>query len=51
MYPDFTKPQTIEWWANECNIFHNEVEYDGLWIVSGYYQQIVLFGDHKMIYP
>ncbi|KAM7331303.1 hypothetical protein ACRRTK_010492 [Alexandromys fortis] len=32
VYPDFTKPQTIEWWANECNIFHNEVEYDGLWI-------------------
>ncbi|XP_052587358.1 sucrase-isomaltase, intestinal [Peromyscus californicus insignis] len=32
VYPDFTNPQTIEWWANECSIFHNEVEYDGLWI-------------------
>ncbi|XP_041515159.1 sucrase-isomaltase, intestinal [Microtus oregoni] len=32
VYPDFTNPQTIEWWANECDIFHNEVEYDGLWI-------------------
>ncbi|KAH0513128.1 Sucrase-isomaltase, intestinal [Microtus ochrogaster] len=32
VYPDFTKPQTIEWWANECDIFHKEVEYDGLWI-------------------
>ncbi|KAK7820953.1 hypothetical protein U0070_026011, partial [Myodes glareolus] len=32
VYPDFTKPQTIEWWANECDLFHQIVEYDGLWI-------------------
>lgn len=32
MYPDFTNPRTWEWWANECNLFHQQVEYDGLWI-------------------
>uniref|UniRef100_G1SKM6 Sucrase-isomaltase, intestinal n=1 Tax=Oryctolagus cuniculus TaxID=9986 RepID=G1SKM6_RABIT len=32
VYPDFTSPNCIEWWANECNIFHQEVNYDGLWI-------------------
>ncbi|XP_066097514.1 sucrase-isomaltase, intestinal isoform X1 [Saccopteryx bilineata] len=32
VYPDFTNPNCIEWWANECKIFHQEVEYDGLWI-------------------
>ncbi|XP_028723035.1 sucrase-isomaltase, intestinal [Peromyscus leucopus] len=32
VYPDFTNPQTTEWWANECSIFHDKVNYDGLWI-------------------
>uniref|UniRef100_A0A4X2L9V0 Sucrase-isomaltase n=1 Tax=Vombatus ursinus TaxID=29139 RepID=A0A4X2L9V0_VOMUR len=32
VFPDFTKPECIDWWANECQIFHNTVPYDGLWI-------------------
>ncbi|XP_043851669.1 sucrase-isomaltase, intestinal [Dromiciops gliroides] len=32
VFPDFTKPECVEWWANECQIFHNTVPYDGLWI-------------------
>ncbi|XP_036997134.2 sucrase-isomaltase, intestinal [Artibeus jamaicensis] len=32
VYPDFTNPSCIEWWANECTVFHQEVDYDGLWI-------------------
>nr|XP_007970400.2 sucrase-isomaltase, intestinal [Chlorocebus sabaeus] len=32
VYPDFTNPNCIDWWANECSIFHQEVQYDGLWI-------------------
>ncbi|XP_055452485.1 sucrase-isomaltase, intestinal [Psammomys obesus] len=32
VYPDFTNPRTMDWWANECSIFHQLVEYDGLWI-------------------
>lgn len=32
VYPDFTNPSCIDWWANECKIFHEEVNYDGLWI-------------------
>uniref|UniRef100_A0A8C2NL27 P-type domain-containing protein n=1 Tax=Capra hircus TaxID=9925 RepID=A0A8C2NL27_CAPHI len=34
VYPDFTNPSCIEWWANECYLFHQQVNYDGLWIVS-----------------
>ncbi|XP_040830836.1 sucrase-isomaltase, intestinal [Ochotona curzoniae] len=32
VYPDFTSESCRAWWANECNIFHGEVAYDGLWI-------------------
>ncbi|XP_072477631.1 sucrase-isomaltase, intestinal [Notamacropus eugenii] len=32
VFPDFTKPACVDWWANECLIFHNTVPYDGLWI-------------------
>ncbi|XP_036902604.1 sucrase-isomaltase, intestinal [Sturnira hondurensis] len=32
VFPDFTNPNTIEWWTNECSIFHQEINYDGLWI-------------------
>ncbi|XP_062955067.1 sucrase-isomaltase, intestinal [Cynocephalus volans] len=32
VFPDFTNPNCIDWWANECSIFHEKVEYDGLWI-------------------
>ncbi|XP_020844721.1 sucrase-isomaltase, intestinal [Phascolarctos cinereus] len=32
VFPDFTKPECIDWWANECQIFHDTVPYDGLWI-------------------
>lgn len=32
VYPDFTNPNCIDWWANECNDFHQKVNYDGLWI-------------------
>ncbi|XP_025725600.2 LOW QUALITY PROTEIN: sucrase-isomaltase, intestinal [Callorhinus ursinus] len=32
VFPDFTNPNCIDWWADECNIFYQEVKYDGLWI-------------------
>nr|XP_040126497.1 sucrase-isomaltase, intestinal [Ictidomys tridecemlineatus] len=32
VYPDFTNPNCINWWANECSDFHQTVKYDGLWI-------------------
>ncbi|KAM5332711.1 sucrase-isomaltase, intestinal [Glossophaga mutica] len=32
VYPDFTNPNCAEWWANECKLFHQEVQYDGVWI-------------------
>uniref|UniRef100_A0A8C5KHT8 Sucrase-isomaltase, intestinal n=1 Tax=Jaculus jaculus TaxID=51337 RepID=A0A8C5KHT8_JACJA len=32
VYPDFTNPNCINWWANECSLFHQQVAYDGIWI-------------------
>ncbi|XP_016017508.2 sucrase-isomaltase, intestinal isoform X1 [Rousettus aegyptiacus] len=32
VFPDFTNPTCIDWWANECSIFYEELKYDGLWI-------------------
>ncbi|KAM7133396.1 sucrase-isomaltase, intestinal [Molossus nigricans] len=56
VYPDFTNPNCIEWWANECSIFHNEVKYDGLWIdmneVSSFVQGSAKgCNDNKFNYP
>ncbi|XP_048201809.1 sucrase-isomaltase, intestinal [Perognathus longimembris pacificus] len=32
VYPDFTNPNCIDWWVNECDIFYKQVKYDGIWI-------------------
>lgn len=36
VFPDYTNPNCAVWWASEIKLFHNEVEFDGIWIVSGY---------------
>ncbi|XP_019573698.2 sucrase-isomaltase, intestinal [Rhinolophus sinicus] len=56
VYPDFTNPNCIDWWANECSIFHKEVKYDGLWIdmneVSSFIQGSKKgCADNKLNYP
>ncbi|XP_058151204.1 sucrase-isomaltase, intestinal [Dasypus novemcinctus] len=56
VYPDFTNPSCIDWWANECSIFHQEVNYDGLWIdmneVSSFVQGSKKgCNDNKLNYP
>ncbi|CAH1245726.1 MGAM [Branchiostoma lanceolatum] len=32
VFPDFTKPSTVQWWGDHCESFHNVIPYDGLWI-------------------
>ncbi|XP_056354560.1 sucrase-isomaltase, intestinal [Oenanthe melanoleuca] len=32
VFPDFTSSKGIDWWAEECRLFHGEVPYDGIWI-------------------
>ncbi|KAI6059689.1 Maltase-glucoamylase, intestinal-like isoform X1 [Aix galericulata] len=32
VFPDFTSPTCTSWWVSECQMFHSEVPYDGLWI-------------------
>nr|XP_001504613.1 sucrase-isomaltase, intestinal [Equus caballus] len=56
VYPDFTNPSCIDWWANECSIFHQEVPYDGIWIdmneVSSFVQGSLKGCDvNKLNYP
>ncbi|XP_019358783.1 PREDICTED: sucrase-isomaltase, intestinal [Gavialis gangeticus] len=32
VFPDFTNPDCTTWWAEECKIFHDQVQYDAIWI-------------------
>ncbi|XP_037691918.1 maltase-glucoamylase, intestinal isoform X2 [Choloepus didactylus] len=32
VFPDYTNPQCAVWWTKEFELFHNQVEYDGIWI-------------------
>ncbi|KAG8511483.1 Sucrase-isomaltase, intestinal, partial [Galemys pyrenaicus] len=56
VYPDFTNPTCMEWWADECKIFHDTVKYDGLWIdmneVSSFVQGSTKgCNDNQLNYP
>ncbi|XP_077017064.1 sucrase-isomaltase, intestinal isoform X1 [Tamandua tetradactyla] len=56
VFPDFTNPNCTDWWANECLIFHQQVNYDGLWIdmneVSSFIQGSKEgCNDNKLNYP
>ncbi|CAF0775981.1 unnamed protein product [Rotaria sp. Silwood1] len=31
-FPDFTNPDTVEWWTNVAEAFHEVVPFDGMWI-------------------
>lgn len=33
-FPDYSNPNTQTWWTQECVLFHDQLAYDGLWIVS-----------------
>lgn len=33
-FPDFTNPDTRQWWEDCIRDFHSKVPVDGLWIVS-----------------
>ncbi|XP_038672624.1 maltase-glucoamylase, intestinal [Scyliorhinus canicula] len=32
VFPDYTNPQCIKWWVEECVKFYQKIKYDGLWI-------------------
>ncbi|XP_036037737.1 maltase-glucoamylase, intestinal [Onychomys torridus] len=32
VFPDYTNPNCAVWWATELELFHNKVEFDGIWI-------------------
>lgn len=56
VYPDFTNPKCIDWWTNECSIFHEEIKYDGLWIDMNEVSSFVHgstkgCSDNKLNYP
>lgn len=32
VFPDYTNPKCTTWWENEFKLFHNQVDFDGIWI-------------------
>ncbi|XP_074023543.1 maltase-glucoamylase-like [Numenius arquata] len=32
VFPDFTSPKSSRWWVEECQLFYQQVPYDGIWI-------------------
>ncbi|ELW68867.1 Maltase-glucoamylase, intestinal [Tupaia chinensis] len=32
VFPDYTNPNCAVWWTREFELFHNQVEFDGIWI-------------------
>ena len=32
-FPDFFKTATQKWWANEIKLFHQQIQFDAMWIV------------------
>ena len=34
MFPDFMKASTQQWWIDQIVDYHDEIPFDGLWIVS-----------------
>ncbi|XP_040858424.1 uncharacterized protein LOC121170993 [Ochotona curzoniae] len=32
VFPDYTNPNCAVWWANEFELFYNQVKFDGIWI-------------------
>ncbi|XP_014807469.1 PREDICTED: maltase-glucoamylase, intestinal-like [Calidris pugnax] len=32
VFPDFTNPESSKWWVEECQLFYQQVPYDGIWI-------------------
>lgn len=33
-FPDFTNPETLDWWQDMVSEFHAQVPFDGMWLVS-----------------
>ena len=40
VFPDFTNPKALTWWADLAKTYHDIVPFDGIWIVS---RKIMLF--------
>jgi hypothetical protein len=32
-FPDFTNPDSVEWWTNMAAAFHEIIPFDGMWLV------------------
>lgn len=49
VFPDFTNPETFTWWYDMVKNFHDQVPFDGMWIVSikiAYYLFPIQCGDN-----
>jgi alpha-glucosidase (family GH31 glycosyl hydrolase) len=32
VYPDFFKPETVQWWKDNLKSFYSQLNFDGLWL-------------------
>jgi len=40
-FPDFTNPDSIQWWTDAAAAYHDIVPFDGMWIVRIVFNVIV----------
>jgi alpha-glucosidase (family GH31 glycosyl hydrolase) len=43
VFPDFTNPNASEWWSDLAKKFHDQIPFDGLWIVT---TEFLVFWNH-----
>ena len=42
-FPDFFHPQAGDYWYNQISRFHQELKFDGMWIVSIHFELSIFF--------
>lgn len=44
-FPDFTHPNATQWWTEMAATYHDEVPFDGMWIVRIAFTALLLSKD------
>ncbi len=42
-FPDFTNPNSVDWWTNVLATYHDIIPFDGMWIVSIVFNIVLRF--------
>ncbi|XP_048193679.1 probable maltase-glucoamylase 2 [Perognathus longimembris pacificus] len=47
VFPDFSNPASTEWWADQFKEFHDQLNFDGVWIEMDEVSTLAQGSDHK----